>query len=224
MDVVIGKNILDNLTTGMYIDAKVCFREYIQNACDQIDKAIKIGLLDKNENKGTVEIFLDKDKKYICIEDNATGVSNEEFRSSLGDIANSNKVVGEDKGFRGIGRLCGLAYCDTLIFSTSYTGQPIKSIMKCNAKLMRKMLFSSEKYTLEEVWSNVVSFEQDEECEEKHYFKVELLNVGETHKDLLDEQTIVNYLQFVAPVAYDNKFYLKSKIYEYARSIGYNID
>ena len=36
----VGKNILDNLTTGMYSDSKVIFREYIQNACDQIDLAI----------------------------------------------------------------------------------------------------------------------------------------------------------------------------------------
>ena len=42
---VIGKNILENLTTGMYYDSKVIYREYIQNACDQIDKAEKQGLL-----------------------------------------------------------------------------------------------------------------------------------------------------------------------------------
>ena len=37
----VGKNILDNLTTGMYSDSKVIYREYIQNACDQIDIAIR---------------------------------------------------------------------------------------------------------------------------------------------------------------------------------------
>lgn len=41
----VGKNILDNLTTGMYADSKVIYREYIQNACDQIDLAIKLGIL-----------------------------------------------------------------------------------------------------------------------------------------------------------------------------------
>lgn len=41
----VGKNILDNLTTGMYSDSKVIYREYIQNACDQIDLAIKLGIL-----------------------------------------------------------------------------------------------------------------------------------------------------------------------------------
>ena len=40
----IGKNILDNLTTGMYSDSRVIYREYIQNACDQIDLAVWIFL------------------------------------------------------------------------------------------------------------------------------------------------------------------------------------
>lgn len=45
----VGKNILDNLTTGMYSDSKVIYREYIQNACDQIDLAIREGILSADE-------------------------------------------------------------------------------------------------------------------------------------------------------------------------------
>lgn len=36
---------LENLTTGMYQDSKVIYRKYIQNACDQIDKAEQLGIL-----------------------------------------------------------------------------------------------------------------------------------------------------------------------------------
>ena len=73
----IGKNILENLTTGMYLDSKVSYREYIQNACDQIDKAIKEGIL--NADEGEVEIYIDPKKRYINIHDNATGVKAEDF-------------------------------------------------------------------------------------------------------------------------------------------------
>ncbi|MDE7184617.1 MAG: ATP-binding protein, partial [Lachnospiraceae bacterium] len=59
----VGKNILDNLTTGMYSDSKVIYREYIQNACDQIDLAISMGILTANE--GSVDIFIDTKKRYI---------------------------------------------------------------------------------------------------------------------------------------------------------------
>ncbi|MBQ3626349.1 MAG: hypothetical protein II948_06365, partial [Synergistaceae bacterium] len=65
---VFGANILENLTTGMYQDSRVIYREYIQNACDQIDKAVNQGLLDKDEAK--IEINLDKDERVILIEDN----------------------------------------------------------------------------------------------------------------------------------------------------------
>ena len=73
----VGKNILDNLTTGMYSDSKVIYREYIQNACDQIDLATNIGLLAPNE--GSIDIFTDTYKRYISIKDNATGVRSDAF-------------------------------------------------------------------------------------------------------------------------------------------------
>ena len=56
-DYVFGANILDNLTTGMYTDSRVIYREYIQNACDSIDAAIEEGLL--SQGQGTVEIYTD---------------------------------------------------------------------------------------------------------------------------------------------------------------------
>ena len=139
----IGKNILDNLTTGMYSDSKVIYREYIQNACDQIDQAEKLGIMSHKE--GQVDIYIDSQKRYISILDNATGVKSSSFIEDLGDIANSNKQIGQNKGFRGIGRLCGLAYCKTLKFKTSYLGEAIASVMICNAKKMREMLVENKK-------------------------------------------------------------------------------
>ena len=38
--VVVGKKTLDNLTVSMYKDARIVFREYIQNATDAIDDAM----------------------------------------------------------------------------------------------------------------------------------------------------------------------------------------
>ena len=83
----VGKNILDNLTTGMYKDSRVIYREYVQNACDQIDKAIEQGLL--GEKEGLVDIYIDPSKRYISVRDNATGVAADSFKDDLGDIANS---------------------------------------------------------------------------------------------------------------------------------------
>lgn len=218
----IGKNILDNLTTGMYSDSRVIYREYIQNACDQIDLAIKMGILKQRE--GQVEIFIDNSKRYISILDNATGVKAESFIEDLGDIANSNKQIGQNKGFRGIGRLCGLAYCKTLKFKTSYFGENVASIMICDAKKMREMLVENKKYTIDEIWEVIVKYDMEPEDVEEHYFEVEMLEINRENTDLLDEKRIKEYLNFVAPVPYKNTFILRSSIYAHAKEIGCIID
>ena len=218
----VGKNILDNLTTGMYSDSKVIYREYIQNACDQIDLATKIGLLAPNE--GSIDIFTDSHKRYISIRDNATGVCSDMFIEDVGDIANSNKQIGKNKGFRGIGRLCGLAYCKTLKFTTSYKGESVKSIMTCDAQKMRAMLVENKKYTLDEIWDAIVTYSTEDEASDKHYFEVEMFDINKENTDLLDDSKVREYLSFIAPVPYKNTFILRTQIYSYAKSIGYNID
>lgn len=218
----IGKNILDNLTTGMYSDSRVIYREYIQNACDQIDLAVKLGILSPQE--GQVDIFIDSSKRYISILDNATGVKSETFIEDLGDIANSNKRIGQNKGFRGIGRLCGLAYCKTLKFKTSYVGESVASIMVCDAKKMREMLVENKKYTIDEIWEAIVKYDTKPENDEKHYFEVEMIDVNRENTDLLNEKSIKEYLSFVAPVPYKNTFILRSSIYTHARELGCTID
>lgn len=218
----IGKNILDNLTTGMYSDSRVIYREYIQNACDQIDLAVKMDILAQGE--GQVDILIDNSKRYISILDNATGVKSESFIEDLGDIANSNKQIGQNKGFRGIGRLCGLAYCKTLKFKTSYLGESVASIMTCDAKKMREMLVENKKYTIDEIWEAIVKYDTKAEEEDKHYFEVEMIDINRENTDLLNEKRIKEYLNFVAPVPYKNTFILRSSIYAHARDIGCVID
>lgn len=218
----VGKNILDNLTTGMYSDSKVIYREYIQNACDQIDLAIELGILSAGE--GYVDIYTDSKKRYISIKDNATGVKAENFIEDVGDIANSNKKIGENKGFRGIGRLCGLAYCKTLKFTTSYLGENIKSIMTCDAKKMRAMLVENRKYTLDEIWDVIITYSTEPESEDEHYFEVEMFDINKENTDLLNDAKVREYLSFIIPVPYKNAFFLRKQIYTYAKSIGYIID
>ena len=179
----IGKNILENLTTGMYTDSRVAYREYVQNACDQIDKAVECGIV--SSDIAEVAIFIDKAKRYVSIEDNATGVKEDDFIAQLGDIANSDKKIGVDKGFRGIGRLCGLAYCRTLVFTTSYPGEAVASQMSFDAKLMREMLIADKKYTVDEILDAIVTTKTFADDPDKHYFRVELIDINSENTDLL---------------------------------------
>ena len=60
----IGKTVLETLTSGMYDDARFIFREYIQNAVDQIDQAVQLGIL-TSKSDGKVEIEIDVEQKRI---------------------------------------------------------------------------------------------------------------------------------------------------------------
>lgn len=225
-DYVFGANIIENLTTGMYQDSRIIYREYIQNACDQIDKAIKLGLLAKGEEE--IYIDLDESARNITITDNATGISRDDFVKTLSNIADSNKRLGEDKGFRGIGRLCGLAYCSKLIFSSSAKGESIISKMTCDAEKMRKLINENEigeKHTAVEVLESINEFSEDGgEDKQTHWFKVELIGINEENTALLDFKGIKDYLSFIAPVPYKNTFIFRSEIYHHAKEIGVTID
>jgi len=225
-DYIFGANILENLTTGMYQDSKVIYREYIQNACDQIDKAVKEGLLKNGE--GTINIWLDRDQRSIIIEDNATGIPASSFQQTLGNIADSEKKIGEDKGFRGIGRLCGLAYCRELVFMSSSKGEDTVSIMVCDAKKMRRLIDENtrgKKHTANEVLHAINHFDQKNTSDiDSHFFRVELIDINPENTDLLDFQQVKDYLSFVTPVPYQNSFSYRSDVYKHAQELGVKID
>ena len=211
---IFGANILENITTGMYQDSKVIYREYIQNACDQIDKAVQSGLLRQGE--GIIEIWLDHQSRTISIEDNATGIPAEDFQRVLGNIADSDKEIGKDKGFRGIGRLCGLAYCKELVFISKAKGENVISVMRCDAEKMRRLLLESvkgKKLTASAVLHQINAFStQLASNVDGHFFKVELIGINDENTDLLNKDEIRDYLSFVAPVPYQNTFIFRKSI------------
>lgn len=221
---IVGANILENLTTGMYKDSQIIFREYIQNSCDAIDAAISKKILAADEGK--IEIWIDTDKRQISIEDNGTGISSGEFETILKSIAQSSKQIETEKGFRGIGRLCGLAYCRELIFSTTAQNENIISVMRIDAKKLRSKFYSAKKYTAQEVLDEVITVEKisDNKITDEHWFKVEMLDINAENEVLLNIKTVEDYLSFVAPVEYRNYFSFQSKIYEYAAKLNFKID
>ena len=221
-------NILENLTTGMYHDSKVIYREYIQNACDSIDSAVRSGIL-KSINDGTIEIWIDISKRTVTIEDNGTGISTSDFANFLTTIGGSQKQFDINKGFRGMGRLCGLGYCTTLLFTSSAKGESVESILTCDAITMRNMINEhnahTKDYTAIEVLkatTNITTYQTDDI--DSHYFRVELIGISMSNKDLLDKEQVENYLSFVAPVPYRNTFTLRHSIYEHAKELNLTID
>lgn len=133
---IIGKDVIESLTTSMYDDPRFVYREYIQNSADAIDKARQQKLIDDRN----IYITIGSCKRQIIIEDDATGIEKDKVIEILKNIAQSTKQKGVDKGFRGIGRLGGLGYCDKRIFETSASGENVKSIMTWDAKKLKHII------------------------------------------------------------------------------------
>lgn len=218
----IGKDVIESLTLAMYDDPKFIYREYIQNSADQIDIALEEGLI-KDKNDCKIEIEIDKNERKITIMDNGTGVQSGKVLSVLKNIAQGVKDRKKHKGFRGIGRLGGLAYCDRLIFETSYYGEEIKSTLVWNAKKLKQIINNRDKiedatYVIDEI----TFLETEPAVNNERYFKVVLENVS--NEMLLDRNEIYNYLSMVAPVPYKKGFIFASKIYDKAREYSFTID
>lgn len=211
-EIKIGKTVIETLTSGMYEDARFVYREYVQNAADQIDKAVELGIL-SCRNYGNIHISIDSNNHKIVIEDNGTGIKSDEFFSALANIALSSKDRTKDKGFRGIGRLGGLGYCGKLIFETSYKGEKIKNIMTWDADDLQHKL-SDHKLDMDaaSVVDSVIYIASTSIEEDKHFFKVILEDVK--NSELLDRKNIEEYLSMVAPVPFESHFIFKDKIHD----------
>lgn len=218
----IGKNVIETLTLGMYDDSRFVYREYVQNAADQIDVAFELGILSKKSD-GRINIVINKDLKTIIVEDNATGIPSADVLRFLGDVANSSKDRAQRKGFRGIGRLGGLGYCQKLIFETSAKGESVKSTMSLDAKMLRSIILdTNETMDAASVISVITTVDRKAEDPGSHYFKIILEEV--TNEKLLDEAAVVEYLSMVAPVPFKPDFKFSDEIKEFFKKNNYVLD
>lgn len=220
---VIGKNVIEHLTTAMYENNNIIYREYIQNSADSIDKAIRNGLLKKED--AYIDVEIDSQKRNVIIYDNAVGICKDLFKKKLLNIADSDKDRNEDKGFRGIGRLGGLACCNKLIFSSSCKGEAVKFIMEWDAKTLRKVINDpKQRPSASDLVDMVTSF-SEEDCDiNDHFFEVQLVDIIKENDELLDKKNVREYLQAVAPLPYQNGFLFQKKIYEYVNKNNLKLD
>jgi molecular chaperone HtpG len=203
----IGKNVIENLTVGMYNDPRFVYREYVQNAVDQIDIAKKQKLY-QSDNDASIYIKIDSDNKKVVIEDNAIGIEWQRVLPLLGNIAQSTKNRYENKGFRGIGRLSGLGYCEKLIFETSFYGEDRKSTVMWDSKRLKEIILDDTiQINTAELISIMTNYSFLDADKGDHYFKVIMENV--TNEVLLDIKQVRDYLSMVAsvPFAYRNKIH-----------------
>lgn len=223
LDITVGKYTLESLTNGMYSSPLDLYREYIQNAVDSFDAAVSTGIAKFEELHIDVEI--NTSEKSIKIKDNGCGISKDFAEKTLLDIGNSRKSRSVFRGFRGIGRLAGLGYCDALIFTTSALGETQKTIVRFDAKRLKELLMQRNEYndSIHQVLEAIVSIKHAPEKSSEHYFEVALEKV-EIASKLTNEDVVEEYLLQHSPLPFSKKFKWQSLILNKYQLLGERID
>lgn len=207
---IAGKFLLEILTKGMYSNPMHIYREYIQNASDSIDKAFAAGLLKAAEAE--IHISIDEKERCISIRDNGLGIPQNIAQIKMLNVGVSDKDGISERGFRGIGRLGGLAYADKVKFITSAMGETTKTVMTCDCVRMQQLLQKSNVETSDimETFQAISKFEVQPEDAEQHFFEVHLIGVP-AESELLEETKVVRYLAETAPVDFDSQQFSQAR-------------
>jgi hypothetical protein len=222
-EVQVGSYLLDTLTVGMYEDAFHCIREYIQNAFDSINDAVAAGVLSRPAASVSVKV-VKKGKLTLSIRDNGQGVSAAKVFETLISVGNSRKNQTKHAGFRGIGRLAGVAYCNTLRFTTKVAGEANESVVEYDCSSMRGFIAPGcEPLPLQKVISSCVTVQEREAKAADHYMLVELVGLHGDGLLFAEMEALVDYLSEHAPVDYGPAFPAAQEIYDLAESIGQSV-
>ena len=196
---LVGADILNLLTTGMYHTPLALYREYIQNAADAIERS-------PWRDKGRVEISINPAERSVKISDNGPGLTHSQAKRELIPIARSRKRRGVDRGFRGIGRLSGLAFADKVTFRTRARGvQPVTEISWDGTTLRANAVGGADPAKIVERCVEVSKV--DGACWPDHFFEVEVERVARhAAGQVLNRAAVRKYIGEVGPVPMSQDF------------------
>lgn len=205
----VGAFVLDTLTVGMYTDARDAIREYIQNSLDGVRLATDQGTI--KEEDGKIEVRQSPALNELMISDNGAGLGGAVAARTLLSIGKSSKKIGENAGFRGIGRLAGIAYCDTLVFETSHAGEETGTRIEFDCQKLRTN-FDPHKpgptKDLESVMRDSCDVSEFEEPGVSHFFRVRMKELKGDGRRFLEFDYLHQYLSQYAPVDYDSQKFI----------------
>jgi molecular chaperone HtpG len=213
-EIVIGIDVLELVSSAMYVDPMTIYREYIQNAADAIDEAKRRNLLGPDE-PGRVEITLDAPTRSIRIRDNGIGIPSTDFFRRMTALGASTKRGTDARGFRGVGRLAGLGYAQELIFRSRSASSEQISEMRWDCRKLKAALRSAK--LDENVASLIRSIVTADQISSGNYperfFEVELRGVLRLRSDkLMNAAAVSEYLGQVAPVPFSPNFRFGAEI------------
>lgn len=223
-EIIVGKDVLDLLAGAMYVNPLDVYREYIQNAADAIDQALDGNL--KFVEEPSVFITFDQANRSVTIRDNGISIPTSDFVRRLTAIGGSKKRGTSLRGLRGVGRLSGLGYCQELIFRGRAEGNEKVSELHWDGRALReKLRDKSFQGSLVDLIRSIVTITTLPALSALNYpnrfFEVELCKVSRLKNDqLLNENTVRNFLSQVAPAPFTNQFTYAEGINNYLARHG----
>lgn len=208
----VGKGLLETITVALYENPIILFREYVQNSLDAHNKAINKG---KTAVKNFhVAINVDTKNRRIVIKDNGYGIGTDKlFRDRMKSIGISDKIHDKTRyiGFRGIGRISGLAFCDRLTFKNKAENSGKINICIWDGKKYRDSLDKEEvKDDFQTIINRIVSFDKKEisknEKISEHFFEVVLENYTNEIAGMMNDERFEQKLIKMLPLRYKDNF------------------
>ena len=215
-EVVVGKDVLELVSSAMYVDPMTVYREYIQNAADAADAARAAGLLAPDE-RGRIEITVEAGTRTVCIRDNGCGIPFPDFGRKLAALGGSAKRGTSARGFRGVGRLAGLGYAQELVFRSRAPGEDRVSELRWDCRMLKAALRDAgEDAGVADLIRRVTTLERVEPGDApERFFEVEMRGVVRLRNDrLMSPSAIGEYLSQVAPVPFSPEFRFGAEITE----------
>lgn len=207
--ITIGRSVLETITVALYENPIILFREYVQNSLDAHNKAIDEG--ENAVNNFHVTIDVNEQDKKIVIKDNGYGIATNEFAERMLGIGSSQKAADRTRyiGFRGIGRISGLAFCSKLIFRNKVANS--NKIHECvwDGDKYRKILDGGTGGDLQSIIKKIVTIKEnpaERNTKAKHYFEVILEGYTNEIKSMLENKNFKEKLIRMLPLKYDRKF------------------
>ncbi len=204
-EAIIGADILSLITCGTYTNPLTIYREYIQNAADSITK-----LTDRKNAR--VDIVTDIKNMSVTIHDNGVGLSHTQAKQQLVPVSLSQKKPTHDRGFRGIGRLSGLAFAKSVTFLTRQNKKsPVTQIIWDNYELKNGI---DRKLSLKEIISKCVTITKpNANSYPDNFFEVHISGISRQAATLILNTTAVHeYIGDVCPVPFTADFPYASHI------------
>ena len=200
---LVGGDILNLITTGMYHNPLAIYREYLQNTADAVRSS---------SDPTCVQITVDSARRRVTIRDNGPGLSYSDALRDLVPIACSRKRRGTHRGFRGIGRLSGLAFAETVTFRTrTAEKQPITQVRWDGNALRDRAVQTKQTERIIRNCIEVTTLESEGWPE--HFFEVEIADVARHAAGLILNRDMVRaYIGEVCPVPMAPDFPFVSRI------------